>query len=495
MRQKVHSFILPVILTLCACTPSASDGAVVVTPSKQKLRTLIASSLENLDTYEKQGADTSRTLYMALGEWEHLQLRIFTRDDNPVKFRHSSSKEGIDVTLRTFADFQGYSKEVLVRAPEVLTADPDGNIDLWISFHADASVQQGTDYHETLTFESETAICSIKITVKTGTVALRETPLVPSVFGIWPSAVTDRKEMTDLLLNYRISPYFFFWEADGHSVECESSPYGRNDTRYWEYLEDKRFAAIALPAHELDDNSLARMIAEAKARSIFDKVYFYLMDEPCNMGMVEYFRAAAERVHGIDSNAKILTTFYKGPDDGPYAGKLTAMFEYLNHGPRDIYCVVYKNGSDVKSYPQFLHEDQQLWEYVTSINYPGISAYSNPFEQRAVMWRLFDDNATGFLYWAVNYFKSLNPLVCSTKHLDASLVYPGEAFGSSGLCVSTRLERWRDSQEECELLRMKEQSEGREKALSLLFPVYQGPKAVKRDLENIERFHKSLIGL
>lgn len=85
-----------------------------------------------------------------------------------------------------------------------------------------------------------------------------------------------RKEVADLLLDYRATPYFSTWLSGTMKTECFSSPYTWNDFRTWEYLKDARFNRIAFPFHGLSDEELESMLEKIRSEGLMEKAYFYI---------------------------------------------------------------------------------------------------------------------------------------------------------------------------------------------------------------------------
>lgn len=178
---------------------------------------------------------------------------------------------------------------------------------------------------------------AVAVSIKVADAVIPEVPTFPSVFGINPDnfiltgmdeeqKMAKRKEVADLLLNYRISPYFSSWLSGTMKTECFSSPYSWNDFRTWDYLKDERFGRIAFPFHGLSDDELSAMLAKIKSEGLMDKAYFYIWDEPTLPSEYEQIHAMADRLHKFAPEAKVITSFYCGPKPKRMAGEQQRRF-------------------------------------------------------------------------------------------------------------------------------------------------------------------------
>lgn len=483
-----------------SCADNEENDAPPVNPSSDKpvLRANVIGGMEDIAAEASDGSVTSIDLYMAVGETESIQVRIFGHDNEPLRFKWDAKHPEVKVDCYRFEDYGGHERDVLVPCSEVYP-DYTSEARVWLNVSTSVKAKTNSKYTESIAFESTTGRCFIKVTVHTGSVEIPEVPTIPSVFGIYTENASDKKAYSDFLLGHRISPYFFDgWGSDGHSINCTSSPYDFDTPEFWEYLKDKRFSAICLPFYHLSESELENEIARARSEGIWDKCYYYLYDEPSTQAQFEKIAASAGALHGIDPDARVMTTFYREPQDGPDAGHgILATFDHLDLGRSDIYCVVNDDeGVAAEAYKSRLRDNQQFWCYVSGFNHPGITCLNFVWEQRAIMWRYWLEDATGFLYWAVNWYEHESPLEprIGTKHNDGQIVFPGKAFGAEGICPSIRLERFRDSLEDCEMLKIYERDHSRAEALELLKGMYDAPHTICRSLPAIDEFHKKLTG-
>ncbi|ONM24719.1 hypothetical protein ZEAMMB73_Zm00001d006681 [Zea mays] len=130
---------------------------------------------------------------------------------------------------------------------------------------------------------------------------------------------------------------------------------------------------------------------------------------------------------------------------------------------------------------------EEWWTYVCmgpSDPQPNWHLGMRGTQHRAVMWRVWKEGGTGFLYWGSNcYEKAMIPSaeICFRRGLppgDGVLFYPGEVFSSSHEPVaSTRLERILSGMQDIEYLKLYSSRYGREEGLALIEKtgMYLGP--------------------
>lgn len=490
-----------------SCSDRTSEQEYFTLPATD---TWILPCESDASNFQSCWPSNSASIPMARGEYEHVQVIIKTGNDEPLAITCDSGKgaDTFDVTSRHFGTFDGM-EDILV--PCNGSADPkDGIARIWVTLKSPDKGEAGK-YEKTLHFAGKDTTYSIRFSIELADVTIPRTPSIPCVFGVNPASfrfdglndgqrTEKRREALELLLDYRMSPYLCTWLPASMKVECTSSPYDVSDSRCWEFLSDERFAAIALPSHNLDDSRLKAMLDEAKNRGVLDKAFFYVWDEPTMMTEYAQIRTMADRIHAMEPSARILTTYYCGPKDGDRVDDLYALWDILN-GATNIFCTgvwsLQSNEGRAAQCISSLRDGQEWWTYVCMGDYPGLAFNSAGVANRAVMWRSWKERNTGFLYWAVNAFSSMDPLSKRPElpQGDGLLLFPGEAFGTDGFCVSARLERWRDGQEDYELLKLLEEKNGRNAAEEVLGTVYRDPQQFTNTEAELKAFKKALLGM
>ncbi|XVE69920.1 hypothetical protein DITRI_Ditri10aG0030100 [Diplodiscus trichospermus] len=342
------------------------------------------------------------------------------------------------------------------------------------------------------------------------------TPSLPAVFGISDTVIEDRfgvehgsNEWYDALdqhfkwlLQYRISPYFCRW-GDSMRVLTYTSPWPVDHPKSDEYFSDPRLAAYAVPygpvvsRNDAAKDYLQKEVEILRTKNHWKKAYFYLWDEPLNMEQYESVRTMASEIHAYAPDARVLTTYYCGPSDAPLA---PTPFEAFVKVPKflrphtQIYCTsewVFGNREDlVKDVVSELQPEhgEEWWTYVCmgpSDPHPNWHLGMRGTQHRAVMWRVWKEGGSGFLYWGANCYEKATVPGAEIRFRrglppgDGVLFYPGQVFSSSSQPVaSLRLERILSGLQDIEYLKLYASRYGREEGLALLEKtgVYLGPE-------------------
>ena len=494
--------------TMITVTANNQSYDVPVTVTVDQINTWLMSSMVSLSSYESLEPSNTIAIHMARNEAEHIQLVLQTAEEGVVMVERNTPNQGISLEVKEIRAFENV-EDVLVPIPEG-TVTTTQEVKLWLTFETTSTTPAGK-FNEVIRFKgSSSGDCStvIEIEVNVYDVTLPITPTVTSLFGIDPYAIasgvtgenliTKYREFSDALLKRRITPYFCKWIGD-MKVECYTSPYPSKDPRTLAYLGDARMKDVVLPYYELSASDVSILTNSVKTLHPDKGRIFYLWDEPSLLSEYEQIKSMADAIHEVDPQARVITTFYHGPDDpnyGNFAATLT-VWDILtgNH----ILCVAagalnenYSAQSLAKCGP-----GQEWWMYVCMSQRPGLSYNSTRIENRAVMWRIYKEQAGGFLYWVVNAFLSLSPLQTRPESPpgDGLLLYPGTSFGyNDGPAVSMRLERWRDGAEDYELMKLLEEKQSRSAVLTLLESVYSSPGSVYLTNHSlVEEFHRKLL--
>ncbi|KAL2642236.1 hypothetical protein R1flu_009823 [Riccia fluitans] len=131
---------------------------------------------------------------------------------------------------------------------------------------------------------------------------------------------------------------------------------------------------------------------------------------------------------------------------------------------------------------------EEWWSYVCmgpSDPYPNWHLGMRGTQHRAVLWRVWKEGGTGFLYWGANCYEKALTSSADIRFRrglppgDGVLYYPGEVFtpGSSIPAASVRLERILSGMQDFEYLQLYSSVFGRLAALSLVEKtgMYYGP--------------------
>ena len=249
-----------------------------------------------------------------------------------------------------------------------------------------------------------------------------------------------------------------------------------------EYSEDEYRAAAAALAEHLED------------KGWWSKAYTYAVDEPyLNGGDKTY-----QQIHHDAQRLFAASELWRGhilvtsPHDERIDGDIgiwspvTTMYDSWFWGTPFA-------GRDF--YPDRFDMGEELWFYVCNADFPPYAGYDIDsaigHEARIVKWGSFYEGATGFLYWATNYWVDDDPWnqwadwdyfgEVFSRNGDGFLLYPGdhdEGTGSpdwltmDGPVLSYRLKQIRDGLEDWEMLRLLVDLGGEDYARAQVAQVY-----------------------
>lgn len=394
------------------------------------------------------------------------------------------------------------------------------SIFLWLSIHVPSDAKPGR-YTSNLHLLAGEMKLSIPVELKVNTFTLPVRPSIPAVFGIVEQDLMDRydlkadsPELKDVLDNwykfaikYRLSPYFCRWLGDTMVHHCYPCPWPIGSKQCDDYLSDPRVAAFAIPFHDSNEALLKTNIFYLIKKGWLDRGYFYLYDEPTLMAQYTKIKLWSDKIHVIAPSARVLTTYFCGPKDGPDANDLYKIPMILGDSTQILCMSIWAAGGSeakVAHIQQQLLPGQEWWSYVCmgpGAPQPNVFLGLGGFENRAVMTRVWKEQGVGFLYWALNSFETAHrpdAPISFRQGLppgDGVLLYPGEPFGVKGPLASVRLERWRDGMEDYEYLKAVESKYSRQKALQLCSIFYKDPEHFSHDPNKIEEFRNAALSM
>lgn len=135
---------------------------------------------------------------------------------------------------------------------------------------------------------------------------------------------------------------------------------------------------------------------------------------------------------------------------------------------------------------------EEWWTYVClgpTDPHPNWHLCMRGTQHRAVMWRVWKEGGTGFLYWGSNCYEKATVASAEIRFRrglppgDGVSFYPGEVFSSKQLIASPRLERILSGLQDIEYLNLYTSKYGRDQGLALLEKtgVYLGPERYTLD--------------
>ena len=304
----------------------------------------------------------------------------------------------------------------------------------------------------------------------------------------------------DLLLDFRLCAY--------------DLPYDILDERADVYMSDPRVTAFRIP--DAVDDSVIRAYYEKLSQNPvwLGKGYFYPLDEPTSVEMLDTLKQKVERIRGLFPGARICTPFFRDIDYDGNTDQIDFMTGVTDQWCPKSYMYLDKNIYDAKKaakYPSFENrmlarkaEGDRVWWYVCWE--PG-NPYCNLFldqaglQHRLLFWQQKYYGVDGFLYWSTNYWndtldpwedmatvKSLSPDVFG----DGSLLYNGKKVGLDTGCPSLRLAAVCDGIEDFDLLTLAEQYLGKERVREIIASVTPSLIDYTTDAAEFDRVRRML---
>ena len=483
-------------------------GFLSICASYPKANIWIIPSVESPQVYRNYAQTSKVHLEMARGEVEHIQLVFPSKVNEEYRFTFDRYLKGIQISARELKKMNGYYDALVpfknqLKCTDTLTA-------VWITVQCPSRVPVGK-YHQTIKIEgSKHFTIQLDYNVHHTIIPLKSS--IPITVGVENRCMTEclndkeadkeRQRWVDFVLSYRMTPVFGTQiTPERWQYEHSFSPWAWNDKRSIRLLNDRRYSCYMLPFFTLSENELASLLCNIQKKGKLKESLFYIWDEPAYMEDYEQIKRKVNIIRKYASDARILTTFFCGPRNGPRKGDLYAVFDYLKH---HIHVATISlapckgNEEEVQHIRYKVPEGIDWWSYVCwqpGGNEPNFLLQMKGIQQRAIMWRTWKNGSQGFLYWNCNIYHKRNPFTYITDmpHGDGILIYPGDILGCKGPIASARLERWRDGAEEMELLRLVEKNYSKEKADTLLNIVYSSPLSFIEKAHNIPFFRKELL--
>ncbi len=470
-------------------------------------RVWILPCTEPIANYEKfpQPAEPYE-IVLGRGETEHVQLVLDCIPKETLTLTSSTPEDAFHVQYRLLSEIDGFMDALVPFSSTVKASSSKTTV--WLTFETPHNAKVAT-YDFSLKVKGIKVKEDIPFRVRVADYEIPLTPSIPSEFCIDVNNLPDngsdeQKELwTEFLLSRRIDPYYsyIFDQAAWRWDSC-FSPWAWDDPRSQKLLEDPRFCRFALPFKE-KDAEIKRMCADMKAKGLLERCYFYIWDEPKTPAHYEGIIKESSRLLKIEPEAKMLvpisSSLIEGENRFDYKYTFKHLSPYVHIFP--MAADEYKaQNAKAEEFRKLIEPRSEWWTYVCCAPkgaQPNFLLEQSSYNNRAIMWRVWLEQETGFLYWGVNRYR-MNPFAFD-RSLDAvgdgGLVFPGEMFGVKEPVASVRLERWKEGQEDYELLRMVEKIAGRDVAENILKKVYRSPSDYTSNSMEIEEFRKQLIHL
>ncbi len=521
---KISAFLI--VIALATSAPSFVDAKQTHYQTNADIKCFVFPSvISNTDNrwnaFRKKIIITS-----ARNEYENIQIACwpeknfnnvkfsFRLESNaPTKLPNSNANSNIKIQFRKLSKFDKWD-DALVPF-DSLNLKAGHKTVVWMTIYIGKNVKPNS-YTGIIDILYNNRKIEIPITLIVWEFTIPETPSIPAAFGIFdnhlreyyinikPNTKQWRQLLADwyaLICQYRISPFFCHWQRWGYVITYPS-PWKITATESIKYLVNSKIARFPVPY--IDENQFKKDIAYIKKKHLLNKAYVYFLDEPDRMKFFISAQKIASEILKIEPQTKILATFYCGPKDPPYNGDIFSIIKILR-GYIQIYCLSEWStyGQKGERFRKLLKPDEEYWLYTCNAPtspHPNLHMTMTGYQHRAIMWRIWKQQAQGFFYWAVNSWaieKNKNSVkIKLRKNLppgDGLQAYPGELFATNKPVASVRLERFRDGMEDYEYIRTLEKKYSRKKAQQIMNMIYISPEQFTHNYTDIEKFRNKII--
>jgi hypothetical protein len=345
---------------------------------------------------------------------------------------------------------------------------------LWIDVSVPRSAKPGL-YSGTVTIAPQnTESVAVPFTLKVYNFEMPAGPKMTTAFGLWslnylefghglpkdaPEAEALHRKYYDFLLDHGVSSF--------HAV-----PGGIYSDEFARYVTDPRVTSFTIEFTK-DEQEMRRRLDRVRSLGVWDKAYFYFVDEPKSQEHYDQLKEGAEYLRKIDPKVNIVSPYYCAPE----FAKDKTVYDLLV-GTMNIWCPV-TGYFDEKRIAERRAAGDKIWDYVCCgprRPYANFFVDWAPLEHRMLFWQNYLYQVTGLLYWdticwnpkdIADPWEDMATVKWIGKDIygDGSLLYPGKKVGIDGPVSSIRLECIRDGIEDYDYLWLLEQKAGRDAVL------------------------------
>ena len=265
-------------------------------------------------------------------------------------------------------------------------------------------------------------------------------------------------------------------------ISCYDLPYKLWDSRVTEYLDNPRVTSFSIGAVNGGDEAGAYEILSQKQEWL-DKGYFYYVDEPTNVGLLNQLKTHGQKLAGTYPGYRMVSPFFtnltiEGMDQisfmEPYT-KIwcTKVFAFTPRAKSVISGAQFlttklqdeQYGSFAQRMAEQVAEGDELWLYFCwepNQPYANWLVTGDGTEPIVTVWQCKMTDATGLLYWGTTYwsadpFNDLRSTVITSVYGDGVLLFSGAEIGSYEPVSSFRLENIRLGIQDYQMLVMLEE--------------------------------------
>ena len=490
----------------------------IIAPSEDK--NLSLSVLDNMQKIDQRNSDigSSATIRMSMSRNEIESCLIYLASngghtDLNISFTPFNNGAGETIETELFAAHYVSSEsvqnsKVQVQYPDAMIPVTDFDIKDGYSQCFLLKVKPGKDassglYESTVKISNSAGriIKSAKVYAEIWNLTLSDDTACQTAFGLSRYNIyTSHKQYTgddgelykayyEYMLENRMSAYHL--------------PYEFSDPRVEDYIRDPRVTAFCVDGCQ----SPFALLTDEEISDLYDKygddedwqekAYFYYVDEPATLDACNAVKTSAERLQSLFPGARNVVPCYSNQWFGdieqteflsdyinlwcplssfftPYDSSVSGANPVYDKRTVDIY------GTAEERFSSFKERGDELWWYVcVGPQYPYANLFVNYQGEmsRALFWQQYQYEASGFLYWSVNYWLDGREWRTADNGFysgDGLLLYCGAKYGIRGPIGSLRIEYIRDGIEDFEYLTMAEELCGREAVNEVLTTVTNG---------------------
>ncbi len=499
--------LLSLLLCLClfvgckATTEEMTDTETAVTTAETTqnsqaeetydMNVWIANGFDKItdDMKMPEGASQTVDIYMAKNESEGCQIALRAPERiTGISMECTDAPENAPTVAifreQTVRTGDVYTPDALAPFSGKLTMRSNTTQVLYLDFSASKDAAAGVYPYTFTVFAGESAIAACTVNVHVWDFALPDAVSCETAVGLYKAPISQMhngvegealdalyKAYYDTMLSYKVCAY--------------DLPYDILDDRADAYMSDPRVTSFRVPIWEEDDARLASTYEKLCSNPTWlAKAYFYPLDEPTSKDMLNTLADLCVRLQSIAPKIRICTPFFKNIDYDKDTDQITFMTGKTTLWCPKSYMYITSNiysPAQLLKYPKFDERmaerkaaGDDVWWYVCWE--PG-DPYNNLFvdqkgvQHRILFWQQFAYHVDGFLYWGANYWGNVAdpwasmvtvPELSTEVYGDGSLLYNGSHVGLEDACPSLRLIAVRDGVDDFEMLRMAEETFGRD---------------------------------
>ncbi len=260
-------------------------------------------------------------------------------------------------------------------------------------------------------------------------------------------------------------------------------PYKLVDGRVWDYLNNPRVTTFKIR----DDAATAYSILEAHP-DLQKKAYFYIVDEPTNMTLLNKLKENAEGLETTYPGYRMISPFFTNISVSNGDDQIEFMKNYLSIWNTKIFAFTPRKYASLPGVQYLMNETQEekygcfedrmaeevaggddLWVYFCwepSEPYVNWLLTGDGTEPLVSVWQCRNTKCTGILYWEVSYWSENLKTTPAGVDVwgDGVLLHSGAEYGIYEPVSSLRLENIRNGIQDYQMLSMVEEMAGAEAA-------------------------------